>query len=229
MSVPAPLVLIAVLAAGMAACGEEEPASPKAARTTAAPAAPEAAGELGRPATVPATANIFGAGLAQPPEPGGGGAGVVPPGWRLPPGANRVVTVPRAAGRVKPINSDPAVNGPAGDKVGATDVESYDGISGIAHRHNGMFLVGVFLTDEPPTEPAPPSLDFTRRERFDSLAPRIAQTFLIGNGRGRAFEVPAQATRLYLGFADGYFYEGPPGWYGNNAGELEVTVDVRRG
>jgi len=229
VSVRAPLVLIAVLAAGMAACGEEESAPRTAARTTAAPAAPEAAGELGRPATVPATANIFGAGLAQPPEPGGGGAGVLPPGWRLPDGENRILTVPHATGRVKPIDDYPAANGPAGDKIGVTDVESYDGISGIAHRHNGMFLVGVFLTDERPAEPAPPSLDFTGRDRFDSLSPRIAQTFLIGNGRGRAFEVPAQATRLYVGFADGYFYEGPPGWYGNNVGELEVTVDMRRG
>ena len=229
MSARAPLVLIAVLAAGMAACGEEESAPPTAARTTAARAAPEAAGELGRPATGPAKANIFGAGLAQPPEPGGGGAGVLPPGWRLPDGENRVVTVPRAAGRVKPIDDIPAANGPAGDKIGVTDVESHGGISGIAHRHNGMFLVGVFLTDDPPAEPAPPSLDFTGRERFRSLAPRIAQTFLIGNGRDRAFAVPAQATRLYVGFADGYFYQGPPGWYDNNIGELEVTVDMRRG
>jgi hypothetical protein len=229
VSVRAPLVLIAVLAAGIAACGEEEPAPASAARTTAAPAAPEATGELGRPATVPAKANIYGAGLAQPPEPGGGGAGVPPPGWRLPDGDNRVVTVPRATGRVKPIDDLPAANGPAGDKVGATDVEPYGGISGIAHRYNGMFLVGVFLTDDPPAEPAPPSLDFTGRERFDSLAPRIAQTFPIGNGRGRGFAVPAQATRLFVGFADGYLYQGPPGWYGNNIGELEVTVEMRRG
>jgi hypothetical protein len=229
MSALAPLVLIAVLAAGMAACGEEESAPATAARTTAAPAAPESGGELGQPATVPAKANIFGAGLAQPPEPGGGGGGVLPPGWRLPNGENRVVTVPRAAGRVKPIDDDPAANGPAGDKVGATDVESHGGISGIAHRRNGMFLVGVFLTDDPPAEPAPPSLDFTKRERDRSIAPRIAQTFLIGDGRGRTFQAPAEATRLYVGFADGYFYQGPPGWYGNNLGELEVTVDMRRG
>ncbi len=230
MSLPAALVLSAVLAAGVAACGEEESAPPAAARTTAAaPAAPEAAGELGRPATVPANANIFGAGLAQPPEPGGGGAGALPPGWRLPAGTNRVITVPRATGRVKPIDDYPARNGPAGDKIGATDVESYEGISGIVHRHNGMFLVGVFLTDDAPGGQPPPRLDFTNRERFDSIAPRIAQTFLIGNGRDRAFKVPAQATRLYVGFADGYFYQGPPGWYGNNIGKLEVTVDMRRG
>ncbi|MEX2210583.1 MAG: hypothetical protein WD689_02300 [Gaiellaceae bacterium] len=46
-----------------------------------------------------AKANIFGAGLAVPPEPGGGGAGRLPAVWRIPPSA-RVVTFPRVAGRV---------------------------------------------------------------------------------------------------------------------------------
>ena len=89
-----------------------------------------------------------------------------------------------------------------------------------------MFLAGVFLTDDPPSGPAPKRLDFTKRERFDSLSPRLAQTFLIGDGKGRAYDVPKGATRLFLGFADGYYYTGPPGWYGNNAGELSVTVDM---
>ncbi len=227
MSLRVSLALITVLAAGIAACGEEEPARRAAART--APVAPEPAGELGRPTTVPARANIYGAGRAQPPAPGYGGAGVLPPGWGLPGGENRVITVPRAAGRVKPIEDVPAANGPAGDGIGATDVEPYGGISGIAHRHNGMFLVGVFLSEDPPGKPAPPSLDFTKREGSHSIAPRIAQTFLIGDGRGRAFQVPAQATRLYLGFADGFLYQGPPGWYDNNVGELDVTVEMRPG
>jgi len=43
---------------------------------------------------------------------------------------------------------------------------------------------------------------------------------------GRRYEVPPEATRLFLGFADGFFYLGEPGWYGNNGGELEVTVEV---
>jgi hypothetical protein len=227
MSPLAPIVLIAVLAAGVAACGEEEPARSEAARTAPAPpAAPKPVGELGRPTTVPATANIYGAGLAQPPDPGYGGAGVLPPSWRLPDGGKRVVTVPRATGRVKPIEDRPAANGPAGDRIGPTDVEPYGGISGIAHRHNGMFLVGVFLTDDAPGKHAPPSLDFTKRERLHKLEPRIGQTFLIGNGRGRAFVVPPKATRLYVGFADGYLYQGPPGWYDNNSGKVVVTVEV---
>lgn len=48
----------------------------------------------------------------------------------------------------------------------------------------------------------------------------------MGNGKGRSYKVPAGATRLYLGFADGYLYVGHPGWYGNNAGQLSVTVKL---
>ena len=42
-----------------------------------------------RPKIVPATANIFGAGLGVAPHPGGGGGGVTPTVWRLPRGVAR--------------------------------------------------------------------------------------------------------------------------------------------
>jgi hypothetical protein len=179
---------------------------------------------------VPATANIFGAGYTTAPQPAGGGAGTLPPVWRLPRGATRFVTFPRVTGRVTPIVSGThgaaPYNGPGGDKAGPTDVSSWRGISGIVHRKNGMFLVGVFLTDAEPKRPAPPRLDFTDKERFVLLAPRIGQAFFVGDGKGRRYRVPAGATRLFLGFADGFLYQGNPGWYGNNAGSLNVTVKV---
>ena len=96
---------------------------------------------------VPARANIFGAGRSTPPDPGGGGAGILPPSVQLPVGQSRVVTIPRVLGRVNPINWNNDWNGPEGDRVGPTDVTSYRGISGLVDRHNGMFLVGVFLSD----------------------------------------------------------------------------------
>ena len=89
-----------------------------------------------------------------------------------------------------------------------------------------MFLVGVFLTDAPPVDPAPARLDFTDNEDFDLLEPEIRQTFLIGDGVGRRYLAPSGATRLFLGFAEGLFYVGPPGYYFNNSGELEVRVDI---
>jgi hypothetical protein len=185
---------------------------------------------------VPATANIFSASLDAPSAPGGGGGGVLPPVSLLPKGSSRVVTFPRVTGRVNPISMYPDWNGPGGDKIGPTDVRSFQGISGIVDRTNGMFLVGVFLTDAPPSDPAPPRFDFSAFEaadseqwvgqEFDRLAPEIGQTFFIGDGRGRTYVVPAEATRLFLGFADAYLYVGCPGWYGNNSGYLTVKVKV---
>lgn len=175
-----------------------------------------------------ATANIFGAGHQFPPAPGGGGRGTPPPVHELAPGA-RFVSFPRVVGCVNPIRNETPFNGPAGDRLGPTDVTSFEGIAGIVHGKNGMFLVGVFLTAAEPTDPAPARLDFTDKESFSTLAPKPAQVFLIGDGAGKRYAVPKGATRLFLGFADAARYEGPPGWYGNNAGELQVTVEVEAG
>ena len=214
------------VSAGLAGCGDgvETRAAPVARAVATTTPAAEIVGELGRPVTVPGTANIFGAGREQPPEPGLGGPGVLPPRWMLEGAtAPQVITFPRITGKVSPI--DPSDdNGAGGDRIGPTNVSSHRGISGIRHQRNGMFLVGVFLPDVELVDHAPPRLDFTGRDRFRSLAPRIGQTFLIGNGRGRSYEIPPGATRLYVGFADGYRYFGKPGWYDNNSGELSVTV-----
>jgi hypothetical protein len=57
-------------------------------------------------------------------------------------------------------------------------------------------------------------------------SPEIGQTFLIGDGRAGPFAVPDAATRLFVGFADGYLYQGKPGWYDNNVGALSVSIAV---
>jgi hypothetical protein len=216
------LLVIGAASGGLVSCGDGE-GDGSGATAGEVPNAGEA--QPGDRRTVSAQANIFGAGREEPPpSPGGGGSGVKPPVWRLPPGSNRVVTVPSVAGQVTPIVGKAGRNGPEGDGIGGTDVYSWHGISGIVHRRNGMFLVGVFLGDGPPKGDAPRRLNFTKRERFESLAPRIGQTFLVGDGRGHSYAVPADATRLYLGFADGYYYTGNPGWYGNNDGKLSATV-----
>lgn len=203
---------------------QAEPASP-----STAVCEPGDVGAVQPSQVVAATANIFGAGRDEAPAPGGGGGGTVPPVWELPSGST-IVIVPCVAGEVTPFTGQPLRNGAAGDRQGAggenTDVTSYEGISGIVNQGNGMFLVGVFLTDAEPSDPAAPRLDFTDGEDFEELAPEIAQTFLVGDGEGRTYRVPPGATRLFLGFADAFLYEGSPGWYGNNAGELEVTVAV---
>jgi hypothetical protein len=234
--------LFTIIGLWLAGCAASPIQSPTPAESTPAPSAQVAPsqaeptlsaacepGDEGLTQVVPATANIFGAGRDTAPAPAGGGAGSLPPAWELPSGST-IVTFPCATGEVTPYAGQPLRNGPAGDRLGAggenTDVTSYEGISGIVNQGNGMFLVGVFLTDAVPSDPAPPRLDFTDGEDFEELAPEIAQTFLVGDGVGRTFRIPAGATRLFLGFADARGYSGSPGWYGNNAGALEVTVAV---
>jgi hypothetical protein len=174
--------------------------------------------------------NIFGAGHERAPDPGGGGGGREPDPWPLPSGASRVVTFPSITGEVTPRLDVAPYNGPGGDMTCDTDVQSFDGISGMIDHGNGMFLVGVFLTDAEPADPAPERLDFTDNEDFESLEPQIAQTFFIGDGVGHRYVAPPDATRLFLGFVNAFTYgadcQGQPGYYDNNAGELEVTIDV---
>lgn len=172
---------------------------------------------------VPGIANIFGAGHDQPPAPGGGGAGTPPPVWTVPAGTT-TMAVTSATGRVKPI-PEWDWNGAGGGTRGATDVTSFGGISGLVHGGGGMFLVGVFLSDEALSGEAPERLDFTDQEDCEELSPEIGQTFFIGDGAGRRFMVPSGATRLFLGFVDGFFYTGEPGWYANNLGQLAVSVE----
>jgi len=86
-------------------------------------------------------------------------------------------------------------------------------------------LMGVFLDDDQPDgTPAPVALSFaTEAERdFLTLSPALKQVFFIGDGRNSAldlqlFEVPAGASRLFLGTMDGYEWN-------NNAGSLSVTL-----
>lgn len=235
----------ALLAMGLAACGTtaqgesdvateataEATQTPRPSRTprptptpTPTPAeCPAATDESAVCQIVLGTANVFGAGVDALPAPGGGGAGTAPTMWLVPAGAT-TMTVTEALGAVEPI-AGIGMNGAEGDLRGPVNVASWEGISGIVHDERGMFLTGVFLTDEAPAGEGPERLTFTDQESFEELAPEIAQTFFIGDGAGRTFIVPTGATRLFLGFVDAYYYQGEPGWYNNNRGQLAVSVD----
>ena len=96
----------------------------------------------------------------------------------------------------------------------------------------GVFLAGVFVGDEEPNG-APDRLTYEGVDAIaDRVEPLLNQTFYVGDGRLpgseqlREFVPPEGATRLFLGFIDGGLYKGDPGFYGNNAGELQVVVDV---
>jgi hypothetical protein len=189
------------------------------------------------PATVnvPGQANIFGAGHGVPPS-GDGGEGSLPPGVSLAAGTGRVLTVSNVTGTVN-SGCTGSANGPDGlhGGCGGTDINSTGGIAGIVDSQASMMLVGVFLTDSEPQDPAPARLDFSPSvglgEDYAAIAPGIGQVFYVGDGltgtgsgSAQQIQVPPNATRLFLGIADAFV--GDPGHYGDNSGNFTATVDV---
>jgi hypothetical protein len=103
--------------------------------------------------------------------------------------------------------------------------------------------VGIANGQEPPirsfssTDFPVPGRPDTIRDNFAELAPALAQTFFIGDGRTgsgsgdiQRFLVPEGATRLFLGYADGLNLgrDGtvPPCCYGDNAGTITASFSV---
>jgi hypothetical protein len=85
-----------------------------------------------------------------------------------------------------------------------------------------------------PTDPAPLALDFTNNTSFEEISPLLKQTFFIGDGLTgsgsgniQRFLVPNQATRLFLGFADGATIQGLPGHYSDNGGSLVANFELQ--
>src|SRR3954454_19581518 len=120
------------------------------------------------------------------------------------------------------------------------DINSFQGISGMVAGGSAMMLAGVFLTDAAPSGAAPPRLDFSPGlglgEGFLELSPRIEQAFWIGDGLtgdGDGFRqqihVPANATRLFLGFEDGSAFVGNPCCYNDNLGGYRASIFIGQG
>lgn len=191
--------------------------------------------------SINATADIFGAGHATVPS--GFATGSLPPSYTFLAGNNLVLTFSSVTGTV---SSGANTTGPDGAHGGpSTDMNSINGISGILDGSSGFFLVGIFENGSEPTDPAPGRLDFSAgslTESFTSLAPGLNQTFYVGDGLTgtgsgtvQQFIVPAGATELFLGFADGnptginsnlYNYHGNPSYYSDNTGSLQATFAV---
>ncbi len=119
--------------------------------------------------------------------------------------------------------------GPDGASSGnpQTDLNSWNGIAGIAGPQN-MWLVGVFLTDVlPSTAPSRRIYSAYDSPNFNDIL--VGQVFFIGDGftgtgtgTRQSFLVPDNATRLFLGLADGSDFQGNPGEYLDNLGSLDV-------
>jgi len=129
-------------------------------------------------------------------------------------------------------------SGPDGGRCagGDTALSGTESISGIIDHQHSQFLVGVFLAET--KVPAPPALDFSEGAlgtAFPELSPALGQTFYLGDGlsgRGagspQRFVIPAGATRLYLGYADGWGFQGAPGAYGDNTGGISTALIQQR-
>jgi hypothetical protein len=144
---------------------------------------------------VPGTSNIFGAGLADPPAPAGGGAGTAPPYVSFPSMVTSILI--RANGRVdfltrneddnmhfhRCVGGPPQIMAPNEGPDGLTtwscvaspeatsfapkplSITAVGSISGISSADGGGYLIGVFLADTVPTGPPPGTLDFTGTRR----------------------------------------------------------------
>jgi len=171
---------------------------------------------------IPATANIFAAGQSALPA-ADGGAGTRPPGIRLPAATYRVVTVSGVEGKITCCNKQtpPVYNRPQGRADFRTNLTGIGGISGVSMR-TAMALVGVFVGAG--ASAPPPTNTYTNR-------PAIGQVFYVAlrspDGVPVEFVVPEGATRLFLGIADGWSFQGKPSWYGDNEGFFRATVTVR--
>ena len=184
--------------------------------------------------TLDARSNIWGAGQPpgqRTPSPGGGGGGVEALVVSLPVGANRVITFHDISGTLD-INYG-GVSTADGIGDGLFPV-SYNGLSGILLPRFAC-LIGVFTSDSAPTDPAPPTLDFSViGNTFIQISPQINQTFYVGDGRTgyrssngtiQRFRVPDGATKLYLGIPD-VGDSGLPGQYNDNTGSLRIRVEL---
>lgn len=154
-----------------------------------------------------------------------GRGGRLPSRVTLPAGARTIEHT--ATGQVGCGTGEPTA-GPDGGTCagGVTNLEAADGISGIVDGTRTQFLVGVFLAGRPPSAP-PPSLDVAPGQpgAAASRAPALGQTFFLG--AGATTTIPAGATELYLGFADGWGFQGAPSYYGDNTGGFRVTLTAR--
>ena len=120
---------------------------------------------------------------------------------------------------------------------GHTRLTAADAVSGIVANERTLFVTGVFLGDAPNAK-APAGLDFSNKAlgtSFDKLDPQLGQSFFIGDGltgtadgKPQRFVIPAGATKLYLGFADGQRFQGTPGAYSDNTGSIALRITQSR-
>jgi hypothetical protein len=116
-----------------------------------------------------------------------------------------------------------------------TRVTSYGGLSGISAKQANMFLVGVFLDSSEPSGSGPSVLSYNFGTGLSTsdpeFSPGLDQVFFIGDGLTgtgsgdqQLFNVPSDANRLFLGFADSF--DSVPSYYADDVGAVTATFAI---
>jgi PEP-CTERM motif len=185
---------------------------------------------------IPSTSEIFSAGQAAPND----FMGTLPVAVTgFTPGPGNVLTFNSVTGSVSCGGGCTFVGPNGGTNQGGASTGTNisltnSGLSPIQFTGREFFLVGVFLDNTVPSGAGPASIgDYgggTITTTQASYSPVIDQTFFIGTGNNNGqqiFNVPATATRLFLGFADGVpLFNGQAGAYGDNLGSLTAILQI---
>jgi hypothetical protein len=186
-------------------------------------------------ASVSGQCNIYGAGHATAPGPGGSvgggdGGGILPFEITLPAGMDRSCTLD-LTGTIDYGGCCPAT-GPDGSAfTGIVAAPIYSGLAGCDLSVRGRYLTGVFLDDSEPADPAPEAIIFSSID-FPELSPALRQIFFVGDGWTgqesgalQVFHIPDGATRLFLGYQDRCSTSpNVPGCYDDNSGLVTGMV-----
>jgi hypothetical protein len=95
-------------------------------------------------------------------------------------------------------------------------------------------LVGAFVDTDPLNNAPPAALSFDANN-LNALSPLLNQVFYIGDGRNGLnnpagsiinFTAPSNATKLFLGVIDASGFGGSTGFYTDNPGSFDATVNL---
>ena len=142
------------------------------------------------------------------------------------------VTFPSVEGDVSACSGcEPETPDGGNMSFGSTGITAFNGIAGVSFADRTLFVVGVFVGDDQPTQPDDAVVDLSDADDKPTQEPALGEPFFVGDGEtadGDAQEVvvPDDATTLYLGFADAYGFYGTPGAYGDNSGTVDIEVAI---
>lgn len=163
------------------------------------------------------------------------GDGTLPPGISFEAGAGKTITFSSVTGVVGCCTSWSYVVGPDGGKGVSSwsNIVGINGLSSFQSVNGALPLVGVFTKGSRNEGPVPATQLYDLAHiTFQSLFPELYQVFFIGDGVRNSdgvtqvFNVPAEATAFYLGFADASNFNGYAGAYSDNPGSLSAKFSL---